>query len=83
MPNFPRPLPDVPAKLIGFTIAAAVLDEADALNVSLLFSVSVISAAGHTHQLNGDLAQFLTPAQATTLTNAALTLYTKAKNDLL
>lgn len=83
MPTFPKPQPDTLASLDGFRIGALVHDNSGTLTVELLFSVAILSTAGNTRQINGDLSQYLTAAQITNFTNVALALYAKAQVELL
>ena len=84
MPNFTKPLPDLPHHLEGFTIAARVIvDDLGVASVALTFSVAVVAVSGRAHQLTGDLAPFLSAQQANAFTNAALALFTQAQAELL
>jgi hypothetical protein len=85
MRAFPKPLPDTPHHLDAFTIGAAVSEDpqSGAPVVTLVYSLAIVSAAGRTHQLNGDLGSHLSPAQIAAFTNTALSLYAQAKADLL
>jgi hypothetical protein len=85
MPTFPKLPPDLPDHLEGFHIGATVSEPAGGGQpvASLVFSVAVVTAAGRVHQFTGDLTEFLSPAQVTAFTNAALALYAQAKTELL
>jgi hypothetical protein len=83
MPTFPKLPPDLPDHLEGFHIGATVSEASGQPVASLVFSVAVVTAAGRVHQFTGDLTEFLSPAQVTAFTNAALALYAQAKTELL
>jgi hypothetical protein len=90
MPTFVKP---TPTALADFTIHLRVNEQRPAAPVATLsFSATLLDVwreqqrSAHStrlHATSGDLSPFLTPAQVTAFTNAALNLYAKAKLELL
>ncbi len=81
MPTFPKP---TPTALIDFAVRLSVTEADPAPIVAITFSAMLIDDTGAPlARPAGDLAPYLTPAQVSALTNAALALYAKAKAEFL